>query len=137
MATLNSFMSEIFSIPSEKVKDFINNNNDSIILDVRTEEEWNMVGKPDGEALNVKTLFISLLIGSDRQRNENFTKDFNKKKISKKNNILIICRSGVRSMAAAELLQQQGYKNLINISDGFEGNPATGEGWKKSNLPCK
>ena len=130
-------MSEIFSIPSEKVKDFINNNNDSVILDVRTEEEWNMVGKPDGEALNVKTLFISLLIGSDRQRNENFTKDFNKKKISKKNNILIICRSGVRSMAAAELLQQQGYKNLINISDGFEGNPATGEGWKKSNLPCK
>ncbi len=130
-------MSEIFSIPSEKVKDFINNNNDSVILDVRTEEEWNMVGKPDGEALNVKTLFISLLIGSDRQRNENFTKDFNEKKISKKNNILIICRSGVRSMAAAELLQQQGYKNLINISDGFEGNPVTGEGWKKSNLPCK
>jgi rhodanese-related sulfurtransferase len=40
-------------------------------------------------------------------------------------------------MAAAKLLQQQGYKNLINISDGFEGNPATGEGWKKSNLPCK
>ena len=137
MATLSNFMSEIFSIPSEKVKDFINNNNDSVILDVRTEEEWNMVGKPDGEALNVKTLFISLLIGSDRQRNENFTKDFNKKKISKKNNILIICRSGVRSMAAAELLQQQGYKNLINISDGFEGNPVTGEGWKKSNLPCK
>ena len=130
-------MSEIFSIPSEKVKDFINNNNDSVILDVRTEEEWNMVGKPDGEALNAKTIFISLLIGPDRQRNENFTNDFNEKKISKKNNILIICRSGVRSMAAAKLLQQQGYTNLINISDGFEGNPVTGEGWKKSNLPCK
>ena len=40
-------------------------------------------------------------------------------------------------MAAAKLLQQQGYKNLINISDGLEGNPSTGEGWKKSNLPCK
>ena len=137
MATLSSFMSEIFSIPSEKVKDFINNNNDSVILDVRTQEEWNMVGKPDGEALNAKTIFISLLIGPDRQRNENFTKDFNEKKISKKNNILIICRSGVRSMAAAKLLQQQGYTNLINISDGFEGNPSTGEGWKKSRLPCK
>jgi len=59
------------------------------------------------------------------------------KKFSKKDNVLIICRSGVRSMAAAKLLQEQGYKNLINISDGFEGNPATGEGWKKSNLPCK
>ena len=40
-------------------------------------------------------------------------------------------------MAAAKLLQQEGYTNLINISDGFEGNPVTGEGWKKSNLPCK
>ena len=60
-----------------------------------------------------------------------------KKKFQKKNNILIICRSGVRSMAAAKLLQQEGYTNLINISDGFEGNPVTGEGWKKSNLPCK
>ena len=40
-------------------------------------------------------------------------------------------------MAAAKLLQQHGYKNLINISDGFEGNPSTGGGWKKSNLPCK
>ena len=128
---------EVFSIPSEKVKNFLETNPNSIILDVRTEEEWNGVGKPDAESLNSKTFFISLLLGPDRKKNENFTKDFLQKKISKKDNILVICRSGVRSMAAAKLLQQEGYKNLVNISDGFEGNPATGEGWKKSNLPCK
>jgi rhodanese-related sulfurtransferase len=128
---------EVFSIPSEKVKNFLETNPNSIILDVRTEEEWNGVGKPDAESLNSKTFFISLLLGPDRQKNENFIKDFLQKKISKKDNILVICRSGVRSMAAAKLLQQEGYKNLVNISDGFEGNPATGEGWKKSNLPCK
>ena len=130
-------MSEIFNIPSEKIKDFLNDNWNSVVLDVRTEEEWNNVGKPDAESLNSKTLFISILLGPDRQKNENFVKEFLDKKISKKDNVLIICRSGVRSMAAAKLLEQQGYKNLINISDGFEGNPATGEGWKKSNLPCK
>jgi rhodanese-related sulfurtransferase len=130
-------MSEVFSIPSEKIKDFLNNNSNSVVLDVRTEEEWNSVGKPDAEALNSKTFFISLLLGPDRQKNENFVKEFLEKKVPKKDNILVICRSGVRSMAAAKLLQQQGYKNLINISDGFEGNPATGEGWKKSKLPCK
>ena len=130
-------MSEVFSIPSEKIKDFLNNNSNSVVLDVRTEEEWNSVGKPDAEALNSKTFFISLLLGPDRQKNENFVKEFLEKKVPKKDNILVICRSGVRSMAAAKLLQEQGYKNLINISDGFEGNPATGEGWKKSNLPCK
>jgi rhodanese-related sulfurtransferase len=130
-------MSEIFNIPSEKIKDFLNDNSNTVILDVRTEEEWNNVGKPDAESLNSKTLFISLLLGPDRQKNVNFVKEFLDKKVSKKDNILVICRSGVRSMAAAKLLQEQGYKNLINISDGFEGNPATGEGWKKSNLPCK
>ena len=130
-------MSEIFNIPSKKVKDFLNDNPNSVVLDVRTEEEWSSIGKPDAESLNSKTLFISLLLGPDRQKNENFVKDFIDKKVSKKDNVLIICRSGVRSMAAAKLLQQQGYKNLINISDGFEGNPATGEGWKKFNLPCK
>jgi rhodanese-related sulfurtransferase len=130
-------MNEVFNIPSEKIKDFLNNNSNSVVLDVRTEEEWNSVGKPDAEALNSKTFFISLLLGPDRQKNENFVKEFLEKKVPKKDNILVICRSGVRSMAAAKLLQQQGYKNLINISDGFEGNPATGEGWKKSKLPCK
>lgn len=130
-------MSEIFNIPSEKIKDFLNDNSNSVVLDVRTEEEWKNVGKPDAESLNSKTLFISLLLGPDRQKNVNFVKEFLDKKVSKKDNILVICRSGVRSMAAAKLLQQEGYKNLINISDGFEGNPATGEGWKKSNLPCK
>jgi len=128
---------EVFSIPSEKVKNFLETNPNSVVLDVRTEEEWNGVGKPDAESLNSKTFFISLLLGPDRQKNENFVKDFLQKKISKKDNILVICRSGVRSMAASKLLQQEGYKNLVNISDGFEGNPATGEGWKKSNLPCK
>ena len=130
-------MSEVFNIPSEKIKDFLNNNSNSVVLDVRTKEEWNSVGKHDAEALNSKTFFISLLLGPDRQKNENFVKEFLEKKVPKKDNILVICRSGVRSMAAAKLLQQQGYKNLINISDGFEGNPATGEGWKKSKLPCK
>ena len=130
-------MNEVFNIPSEKIKDFLNNNSNSVVLDVRTEEEWNSVGKPYAEALNSKTFFISLLLGPDRQKNENFVKEFLEKKVPKKDNILVICRSGVRSMAAAKLLQQQGYKNLINISDGFEGNPATGEGWKKSKLPCR
>jgi rhodanese-related sulfurtransferase len=128
---------EVFNIPSEKVKNFLETNPNSVVLDVRTKEEWKGVGKPDAESLNSKTIFISLLLGPDRQKNENFIKDFLQKKISKKDNILVICRSGVRSMAAAKLLQQEGYKNLINISDGFEGNPATGDGWKKSNLPCK
>jgi len=36
-------MSEIFNIPSEKIKDFLNDNSNSVILDVRTEEEWEVL----------------------------------------------------------------------------------------------
>ncbi len=38
---------------------------------------------------------------------------------------------------AATLLQQEGYKNCINISDGFEGNANAGPGWKNSNMPVE
>ncbi len=101
-------MSEIFNMPSEKIKDFLNDNSNSVVLDVRTEEEWNGVGKPDAESLNSKTLFISILLGPDRQKNENFVQEFLDKKVSKKDNVLIICRSGVRSM-----LLQNYYNNKV------------------------
>ena len=77
-------MTEIFNIPSKKVKDFLNDNSNNIVLDVRTEEEWNSVGKPDAELLNSKTLFISLLVGPNRIKNENFIKEFLDKKFLKK-----------------------------------------------------
>jgi len=127
----------IKQIPSKDLEKFIKENPSSILLDVRTEEEWNMVGKPSGKKFKIKTYFISLLKGVQRIKNDNFVHDVNSKKISKEDPILVICRSGQRSQMAATLLQQEGYKNCINISDGFEGNVKVGLGWKNSNLPVE
>jgi len=127
----------IKQIPSKDLEKFIKENPTSILLDVRTEEEWNMVGKPSGKKFKIKTYFISLLKGVQRIKNDNFVHDVNSKKISKEDPILVICRSGQRSQMAATLLQQEGYKNCINISDGFEGNVNVGHGWKNSNLPVE
>lgn len=127
----------IKQIPSKDLEKFIKENPSSILLDVRTEEEWNMVGKPSGKKFKIKTYFISLLKGVQRVKNDNFAHDVNSKKISKEDPILVICRSGQRSQMAATLLQQEGYKNCINISDGFEGNVNVGLGWKNSNLPVE
>ncbi|MFM8244380.1 MAG: rhodanese-like domain-containing protein [Candidatus Fonsibacter sp.] len=127
----------IKQIPSKDLEKFIKENPSSILLDVRTEEEWNMVGKPSGKKFKIKTYFISLLKGVQRIKNDNFVHDVNSKKISKEDPILVICRSGQRSQMAATLLQQEGYKNCINISDGFEGNVNVGLGWKNSNLPVE
>ena len=34
----------------------------------------------------------------------------------------MLCRSGVRSLAASNAVLAADYKTVINISDGFEGN---------------
>ena len=106
----------------------------SVLLDVRTKEEWNTIGKPDGEKIGLKTYFLSIQFGNERIFNENFIQEFKNLAINQDKNILIICRSGTRSQFAAEILTKENY-TCVNISDGFEGNQEN-VGWKKCNLPC-
>ena len=106
----------------------------SVLLDVRTKEEWSTIGKPDGEKIGLKTYFLSIQFGNERIFNENFIQEFKNLAINQDKNILIICRSGARSQFAAELLTKENY-TCVNISDGFEGNQEN-VGWKKCDLPC-
>tara|TARA_Y100000590_G_scaffold192855_1_gene219161 strand:+ start:1248 stop:1625 length:378 start_codon:yes stop_codon:yes gene_type:complete len=121
-------------ILSEQVKDYVKSNPKSVLLDVRTEEEWNSDGKPDGEKIALKTHFITIQF-ADKTFNQNFIEDFKKLNIEKDHEILAMCMGGIRSQAAAELLTKEGY-NCVNISDGFLGN-SENIGWKNSGLPSK
>ena len=121
-------------IPSKDVENYVKNNPKSVLLDVRTEEEWNVDGKPEGEKIALKTHFLTIQF-ADKTFNQNFIEDFKKLNIEKNHEILAMCMGGVRSHAAAELLTKEGY-NCINISDGFLGN-SENMGWKKSGLPYK
>ena len=49
----------IKQIPSSKIKEFIKQNPKSILLDVRTREEWDQIGKPDDDKIGIKTYFLS------------------------------------------------------------------------------
>src|ERR1700730_16560203 len=58
--------------------------------------------------------------------------------------IVLICRSGDRSAAAANLLAEAGLSNVYSVVDGFEGDlakdgPNAGQravnGWKNAGLP--
>ena len=124
----------IKQILSKEVKDYVKDNPKSVLLDVRTEEEWNSDGKPDGEKILLKTHFLTIQF-ADKTFNQNFIEDFKKLNIDKDHEILTMCMGGVRSQSTAELLTKEGY-NCINISDGFLGN-AENLGWKKSGLPNK
>ncbi len=114
------------------VKTILSNNiydissNDVILVDVRTEIEWHNTGVPDFENI----LFVTYRIDQETD----FTKIISNKIKDKNISILLICRSGVRSLYAANLLENHGYKNCYNIEDGFEGS-IKGPGWVKNNLP--
>ena len=122
----------IKQIPSKEINAYIKNNPKSILLDVRTNEEWNADGKPDGKKIGLETYFLTIQ-SADRRFNENFIEDFKKLNIQKDYEILTMCMGGVRSQAAAELLIKANY-SCSNISDGFLGN-SENKGWKKSGLP--
>ena len=74
----------------KEIKDYIKNNSKSVLLDVRTQEEWDDVGKPDGEKIGLKTYFLSIQFGNERIFNENFIQEFKNLKINQDKNILIV-----------------------------------------------
>ena len=124
----------IKQLKSSDVKNFINDNKNVELLDVRTQAEWDDIGKPDGEKLGLKTHFVTIVRSPDPSANKNFIEEV-RKKIDPTKQLLILCKAGGRSMMAAQLLSQEKIK-CINISDGFDGN-GKNLGWKQEGLPAK
>ena len=125
----------IKQIPSKEIKEYLKKNPKCILLDVRTKEEWDTIGKPDGKKIGLKTYFLPIQFGKERIFNENFIQEFKNLNIGQDHEILNMCRSGGRSQVAAELLTKENY-TCSNISDGFEGNQEN-VGWKNCDLPCQ
>ena len=116
----------IKEIKSSEIKKFLESNPKTVLLDVRTEDEWNTVGKPDTKNLGIKSYFITI------SQDPSFV-DSVKKNIDIKNKVLVMCAAGGRSVVAANLLAKEGYDTL-NVSDGFSGN-GEDPGWKNLGLP--
>jgi rhodanese-related sulfurtransferase len=124
----------IKQLASNEIREYLKTQPNCVLLDVRTNNEWEQVGKPDGEIIGLKTYFLSLQFGVERTFNKNFVQEFKNLEITQDKEILTICRSGTRSQFAAELLVKENY-TCSNISDGFEGNNEN-IGWKVCGLPC-
>ena len=116
---------------SRDIKNYLRKGPKKVLLDVRTQGEWDSVGKPDGDKLNLKTYFLEI----KRDSFFDFVREFKDFNITQDNEIFVICKSGERSQISAELISRENYK-AINISDGFEGS-VEGDGWIKSGLPIK
>ena len=105
------------------------------LLDVRSAEERKFVGQvPDSQ-------HVAWATGTSLTRNPRFAREVEAKIKDKSAVLLLLCRSGKRSAAAAEVLAKAGYTNVFNVLEGFEGEidqqqqRGKADGWRYHGLP--
>ena len=127
-------MTEIKNINSKEAWKLLQDAQKAVLVDVRTKEEWEIVGRPDLSSINKAVILNSWLLLPKKELNQNFLSDLQDAVLSDVP-VLFICKSGVRSHAAARYAMNQGYQNCFNVIDGFEGNESGLKGWKNNLLP--
>lgn len=107
---------------------------EAVLVDVRTAEERKFVGHvPDSK-------HVAWATGLSLSRNPRFAKEL-EAKTGKDEVILLLCRSGKRSAAAAETAAKAGFRNAFNVLEGFEGDlddlqrRGAFNGWRFAGLP--
>ena len=112
----------------------------AVIIDVRSKVEYEFVGHPIG------AIHIAWKEFPDWEENPNFCAQVDAALESDGDArfdrpLLMLCRSGARSMAAGKKLAAHGYTNVANIAEGFEGDKDAANhrgninGWRFHRLP--
>jgi rhodanese-related sulfurtransferase len=130
-------------ISATEAWDRLKNDPHAQLLDVRTVAEWNFVGLPDLSGLGRRVHCVEWQSFPSGSRNPGFVVEASQALDDPKAPVMVICRSGARSRAAAIALTQAGFTQAFNIAGGFEGD--TDEeghrghvnGWKACDLPWR
>ena len=144
---LQTGLNLVESINSKEAFSLLKEDENALLIDVRTNKEHLAVGIPDLSEIDKETHLIewrnSILPGSRKRFLNDFNKNLNHHDRGK---YLFICRSGIRSNFAA-LTVEESFKSgnyngrCFNIEDGFEGfeqpsgYPQNPTGWKNLGLP--
>ncbi|MBS3964748.1 MAG: rhodanese-like domain-containing protein [Methylomonas sp.] len=113
----------------------LQNNPAAVLIDVRTAIEHSFVGHPPNAVHVAWKEFPGM------QLNASFVEQVKHHAPDTTAPILLLCRSGVRSIDAAKALEAAGYQHLVNIVEGFEGpldpnkHRGTLGGWRFHGLP--
>jgi rhodanese-related sulfurtransferase len=115
------------------------------LVDVRTRPEWAFVGLPDLSAAGKEAILAEWQRYPAMEVAADFVavleRELETRGAGRDDTILFLCRSGVRSLAAAKAMLAAGWVNSRNIAGGFEGPPdgerhrGTVDGWKAAGLP--
>jgi rhodanese-related sulfurtransferase len=125
----------IENLDPKQAWDVLQSNPAAVLIDVRTAIEHGFVGHP------LKAIHVAWKEFPGMQLNANFVNQVQQHASDKSAPVLLLCRTGVRSVEAAKALEAAGYQHLINIVQGFEGaldeNKHRGniDGWRFHGLP--
>lgn len=111
--------------------DLLSSDTDSVLVDVRTEQEWNEVGIPDLSSVKKDVVKLPLLTAPNFELNASFTSELSKLLPEKGKKVLFMCKAGGRSAQAAEIATQMGYSEAYNIEGGFS------DAWLPAELPWR
>ena len=119
-----------------QAREFLDSNPDALFIDCRSEAEFYFVGHPEG------AVHVSWAEAPDWEINPHFVAEI-RKLVSHTIDrpVVVICRSGNRSVDAAKALEAAGFTRVINVLHGFEGSlnerHHRGEiaGWRFDGLP--
>ncbi len=106
----------------------------AVLVDVRTAAEWTFVGRPVVDGAR----FVEWTSWPTGAPNPAFVADAGNG-LDPDTPIVLLCRSGVRSVAAAHALTAAGHSAVYNVLEGFEGDHDADDhrtgGWKGAGLP--
>ena len=136
-------MEKVVKISSKEAWQLLQENPRAVLIDVRSDMEYLFVGHPVG------AVHIPWIDYPDWQINPNFVTEVRKTilggichgSVNEGVPIVLICRSGKRSLEAGNLLIEQGFTEIYNVEDGFEGeldkehHRGTVGGWRYEGLP--
>ena len=121
-----------------QVWELLENNPDAVLVDVRTDGEWRTIGVPDTSSIKQTSHFIewSTAFGP----NPNFLDQLSEAVPHANVPVLFLCRSGARSIGAAQDATAAGFTQAFNVLEGFEGDldadgGRTVNGWILAGLP--
>ena len=110
----------------------------ALLVDVRSAEERKFVGHVPG------SLHVPWATGTALTRNPRFVRELEAKLAKdggKEAVVLLLCRSGKRSVLAAEAAAGAGFRHVFNVLEGFEGEidarqqRGGTDGWRFHGLP--
>ena len=117
----------------------------SQLIDVRTRAEWTYVGLPDLGSIGKRPVLVEWQTFPDQAIDPRFAErligELNALGVEKDADLYFICRSGGRSLAAAQVMAELGYRACHNVAGGFEGpldddrHRGSVSGWKAVGLP--